>query len=275
MGFDTPVTAKQGTKIWNTHIHFEGKTTAAFILVGEFRVVDSTVLADYTTDFGVNNQHLCLKVNTMTGAGGTVTITGDSVDEGGAGVTAADTETITVDTAGGQRYQSDKKWLKVTNIDAIVTGITAIDYDIETCGYQDMGNEDFTILGFRLDVLCGAFACDLGMRIRKIQDDGSKKMSVVEFENIEFESQNADGDITDNFRTAGNDRSYNYGIRMANDGELVCLKMTDYSTFFSGDENVFEGSTKAEGFIIDFFGASGGGITSIDGAHLTVYYSQP
>jgi len=275
MGFDTPVTARYGTKSMAFPLALSGKGPSGSILfVGELRTVTTGETTDYATDFAVYSQHICLNVTALTGSG-SVVVTGTSLPEADGIPVTSDTETITVNATG--RYQTDKKWWEVTNIDAIVSGITAITYDIEVCGYLDWGNESTSVIGFRLDGVMDGASPDLSLRIRKIQDDGSKKMTIVPMEDIGFDLGGGAAGIVDNLRTAGDDRSYTSATLIGGGGTdiNINLKALDYNTYFSSDENIIEGA-KAEGIIIDLRGQpTSGGITTMDRITLILYYSQP
>jgi len=277
MAFDHPVQARKGTKYLSVDLTLDGKApTSAFVVFGELVSQAVNQTGDYATDFGVGNQHICLTVNTITGTGD-ITITGTSVTEGGATVTASDTEVLSVDATAGQRWQSSKKWWDVQNID-IPAGISAIDYDIEICGYLDFGNEDTTLLGYRLDVVLGGSAPELSLRIRKVQDDGGGKMSIVNVEDIGLDLGGGGAGIVDNLRTAGDDRSYTSTelLAFASDGGKLDIKTTDLSTYFSSDENVFECAAKDEGILIDLRGQpTSGDLRQIDRVFLELFFGQP
>jgi hypothetical protein len=212
---------------------------------------------------------LFILINSIT-TGGNITITGTSVSEVTAVPVAGDTEVITVDTTSNQYYQSDKKWLEVTNID--VSALTSPNYDVGVVGYIDIGNRDFTLLGSRAEFKTSGTTADIRFRVRKVQDDGAKKMSLVAMEDIGFDSTIGNGQYYDNIRTGGQDRSYTMGVSLSASDMMIVFKQGDYSIYFTNNENYIECSGKAEGIIIDFLGEPTGGISSIDHGTITLYY---
>ena len=231
-------------------------------ITGEFREVAAGETGDYATDFAVSNHHVYLYINSLTGSGD-VTITGTSIDEADGTPAAADTETITVDTAS-VFYQSAKKWWEITNID-IPAGITVVDYDIGVVGYSDINNQDFELLAYRVDAFSQGAAPDFRFRIIKVQDDGSKQMSLVDLEDIGVDSGEAGDQIIDGVRTGGNDRSYDPVVAdiWGNDTTLV-FKQGDFSDYFTSDENLCYSGSLAEGIILRIEGSPTAGVTNVD-----------
>ncbi len=257
------LTKDERTLVYNVDV--DGIDQDEFILIGEYRVVVTGRTGDYATAFPCNNQHAAIEVNSITGSG-VVTFTGVSMSES-SGIPTATTEDITVDATG--KYQTDKKWLEITNID-IPVGITAINYDVEVLGYLDMQNSDFTITGMRIDSLSDGNDGDISLHIIKVQDDGSKKCSLVDIEAYGYDAK--DDKIVDDLRTGGDDRSYTATTSIWANGTNACLKVNDYSTYFTSDENVIEGLNKAEGIIIHFNGTAGGNVKHVRmlNLHLTI-----
>lgn len=225
-----------------------GVLVSDFFITGEFRTQSAGETGDYATDFPVNNQHVFLLVNTITGTGD-ITITGTSLDESDATPTIGDTEVITVDATASQYWQSDKKWWEITNID-IPAGISAINYDVGVVGYTDFGNTNFKIVGYRADAPSGGVNSDMRLRIIKVSDDGGKKMSLVVLEDIEANAAAAD-QIDDNLRTGGDDRTLNPATSLWANTTVLTLKQGDFDVYFTADENVFQSSTLHEGFILE------------------------
>lgn len=241
-----------------------GVSDAAFNFLGELRTVASGEVGDYATDFPLSNNHLSLQINSLTGSGD-ITITGTSLSESTAIPITGDTEVLTIDATG--RYQTDKKWWEVTNID-IPVGISAIDYDIEVVGYPDFGNTDFRLVGYRVEAYAQGNDPDFGFEIYKVQDNGNKKWELVTLESIGVDANNAGNQIVDSLRAGANDRSYNPSSSdiWLNDTTFV-FKQFDFDSYFSNDENKFESSTKNEGIIVSLRGedgAGGGTITNVD-----------
>lgn len=257
-------------EFYNMSINVDGVTSTKYIWLGEQRTESSGATGDYATDFSLDNQHLYLYVNSITGTG-VVTITGTSISESSGVPTTSDTETITLDASTSQYWQTDKKWLEITNID-IPAGVTAINYDIGVVGYLDMFNIDFKITGLRVDMQSSGVNSNLSIRIIKIQDDGGKKMSVVDIEHLGMNANT--GVYTDDLRTGGDDRSYTYTSTAWASGENFVMKVGDYDTYFSSDENILEGSDKAEGIIIVLEGTGGGNINNVENLSMNIEYQR-
>jgi hypothetical protein len=253
------------------HQELSGVSSASLYMTGEFREIDNTLSADYATDFGVVNQHVYIYVDDIT-TGGDIVITGTKVSES-TGIPVAGTETITVDDTVDQYYQTDAKWFEVTNIDISSGAITGIDYDVGIVGYLDMANRDFTVVGLRAEFEAGNALADVGIRVRKIQDDGGGKMSIVPIELCGYDSTAGNGEFDDQLRTAGDDRSFTFTVTAWASGGMAVIKQTDYNTYFTNDENVLESSSKAEGIIVDFVGIPSGNISNVEHGTVTIFYT--
>lgn len=233
-------------------------TSTQFTWLGEARTPITGQTGDYTTDFEVNNQHIALYITSLTGSGD-ITITGLAASESTGLLTAGETETITVD-AASVYYQSDRKWIEVTNID-IPAGITAINYDIAVIGYVDFFNTDYEIIKMRVDMTSSGVNADCMIEILKVQDDGNKKMSLVT-----IEKYGIDGNINeyvDEVRSGGDSRD---GVAVSSiwtSGKNGCLKVNDYSTYFTDNENVIYAASMHEGIVIRLIGTGGGNINNV------------
>jgi hypothetical protein len=236
-------------------------------LTGTFRTVGAGETGDLATDWAVQNQHAFIYVNSLTGSG-VVTITGASINESTGVVDATSTETITVD-AATEYYQTDKKWWDITNID-IPPGISAIDYDYGVIGYPDMGNRNFSIIGYRCDAYADKAEADFSIIINKVQDDGDKKMSIVQLEDIGVDDSVAG--IVDNLRTGAMDRSYVPSVlNFWEQNTILTLKQLDFNDYFTSEENDIHSGDAHEGFFIRIEG-EGGGISNVDFITLYLYY---
>ena len=241
-----------------------GITAARFNFIGELRENIATAqTGNYTTDFPVANHHVMFIVNSLTGSG-TLTITGASMSEASAVPVVGDTEVVTVDATG--RYQSNKKWWEVTDITA--AGFTAVNYDIGSIGYPDLGNQDFRITGYRIEAYADGTFPDIGIDMWKVQDDGDQKMTLVPFESIGVDADNVANQIVDGLRTGGADRSLNPDVASIwLDNTTLVFKQTDFDSYFTADEVTFESATKAEGPVVRLRGedgAGGGAIANVD-----------
>lgn len=216
---------------------------------GVLRSQAASLTGDYTTDFAVDNNHVYLLVNSITGMGG-VTITGTSVDETDGTPIVDDIEVIEVDDTVAQYWQSFKKWWDVISID-IPDEISAINYDLGVVGYPDFGNTDFKIIGYRIDAPSKGVNSQMRFRIIKINDDGAGKMHLSDIEDIEIDASSGTDQVVDYLRTGDDDRTHDPTVAsLWSDGTVVVLKQGDLDTYFTSDENVFESSTKDEGFIL-------------------------
>ena len=251
------------TLVYNLPVN--GVTSSDYTWIGEQRVESSLETGTYTTDFGCNNQHCALDVTSITGSG-VVVFTGVSMSES-SGLPTVTTESVTVDATG--KYQTSKKWLEVTNIE-IPAGITVISYNIGVLGYLDMLNTDFKVIGMRVDMTSSGVNSDISLKILKVQDDGSKKISIVEIEHYGIDASTKA--IVDDLRTGGDDRSYTATSTIWSANENACLKQSDYDTYFTSDENIIESSTKGEGIIISLEGTASGAINNVEmlNLHLTI-----
>jgi hypothetical protein len=236
--------------------------------IGTLRTEDTGATGDVATDWAVSNQHAFLLVNSITGSG-TVTISGASLSESTAVTVPVDSETLTVATTG--YYQTDKKWWEVINID-IPAGISAINYDYGVVGYPDLGNRNFRILGYRCDAFASGTNPDFRLIIEKVQDDGSKKMSIVLLEDIGVDADAAGDQIIDHLRTSGDDRSYDPDVSdIWNNNTTITFKQLDFNTFFTSNENDIMAADGHEGYIIRIEG-EGGGISNVDYITIHLFY---
>jgi hypothetical protein len=231
------------------------------IFVGNIAEETSGETGDYTTDFNNDQHRLYILVNSIT-TGGDIVITGDSVSETTGLKTADDTETITVDTTASQYYKTDKPWTKIKNVD--VSDTTSINYDLGRIKFENLDNKKISITGYNLGFYAQGLAPDAGILIRKIQDDGGKKFSIVVIEDIGFDSELITSVITDGIRTGGDARGYSTSGYMPGDNQLFSLVQNDFETYFSSDENIIDGLTLDEGIIVSVVGSPTGGITNID-----------
>jgi hypothetical protein len=242
-----------------------GVVDAEFNFLGEFRTITSGEVGDYATDFPAGNNHLGILVNSYTGDG-TLRITGTSISESSAVPDVGDTEDITIDATG--RYQSSKKWLEVTNIQALGLGITAIDYDVELIGYPDQGNTDFRIAGIRMECFAAGVSARVGFNLWKVQDDGDKKCTLVLIESMGVSETTTEQ--VDSKRAGARDFTATGSIWLNNTN--FTFKQTDYDTYFVAGETSFESSTKDEGYILQMRGEDGSGGGTINQVDFVVLF---
>lgn len=225
----------------------QGNLPTPIRLFGTTEGLVSGLVASEAVVRELGNQHLHIEVNSLTGSG-VVVVAGDSVSEEPGLPIVGDSENVTVDAIGG--YQTQKKWWQTTSV-TIPAGITAINYDLSNEGYWDYDNRNFTLLGYRMEITPRVGATrSLRLRIIKHQDDGNKKASQRLVEDITIDNQTG---ITDNLRTGGDDRSLAVTMFGDIDRQYV-LKMGDFDTFYTTDEQFVEAGAKAEGVsaIIDW-----------------------
>lgn len=221
-------------------------------VTGTMEEVTSGETTDYTDAFGVVNQHVYIHINSIT-AGGDIVVHGTSVSETTQVPVPGDTETLTVDESTSQFYQTDKKWQEVTMVD--VSGLTGPDYDVGIVGYADFNNYDFEVLGYRLDGFATGNNPSFAMRIRKVQDDGDKKMSIVNMEYMGIDSGAAGDQIIDYVRSDAHYRAYDPAVDdLLIPNRVATFKHFDFSEYFKNDENIMLSNSKAEGIIIDILG---------------------
>jgi hypothetical protein len=249
-----------------------GITDNKFPIIGTLREVGTGQTGEVNTNFAVANQHVYIYVNSIT-TGGDLIITGTSLSESTAVPVTNNTETITLDTSANQYYQSSKKWWEVDSISISGGTIAGINYDYGIVGYPDLGNRNFKIVGYRADIYSQNDSADIRILLQKIQDDGNKKMSVITLEDIGVNSGDAGDQIIDGLRTGANDRSYNPSATYlwANNTSIT-LKQGDFDTYFTNDENIFESSSKDEGYVIYLGGSPAGGITGADFISIEIFY---
>ena len=223
---------------------------------------------DYATPFAVCNQHVFIKINTIAaGGGGDVVLTGARVDENTGVTTPGATEIITVDESETQYYQSNGKYWEVTTIDA--SALVGANYDIGVVGYLDLGNNDFRVERLRVDATANGVNPSFAVRLRKIQDDGDKKMSLVDIEHIGVDANAVGNQIVDHVRP---NRSYSPVVSAIwADGFALDFKQEDYSDYFTNNENIMESSQKDEGITLEILG-EGGSLSNVEHVQIQLFY---
>lgn len=236
-------------------------------LTGTFREIAAGATTDITTPFAIGNQHLYIYVNSLTGSGN-VAISGAQLSEDSSVQDSTGVEVITIDQAGTY-YQTNFKWWEVLSIE-LPPGISAINFNYGVVGYPDMGNRNFSIIGYRCDAYSQKDTADFSIIINRVKDEGSKKMSIVQLEDFGVDSE-GDG-IVDNLRTGIYDRSYLPNVETVwPNNTVLTLKQLDFNTYFTSEENDILSKSKDEGFYIRIEG-QGGGISEVDYVTLYLYY---
>lgn len=271
--------------MWMSGFPDQSTSPNEFIFTGTNILVDDpnteNLTGDFSTKFGVRNNHVAIVVKAIT-TGGDIVITGTSISETTSLPVTSDTETITVDTSTGgsppgQGYQTNKKWYQIDSVNVTSGTVTGITYDIRILGYSDLSNMNFTITGYRVEARSGSSGgkTDMTFIIEKVQDEGGKKYSIVPMEDITIDNET--NTVTDSIRTVGS-RSYTMSVAMGNelwaDDTFFVLKQGDFNTFFSGDENVIEGATKHEGIIVRITGNTLGAPSGTNYQRVQIRYTQ-
>ena len=219
---------------------------------GVFVIESSNNTGDYLTPFGVQSNHVYVKVNAITIASPTITMTlsGASVSESDQIPVLGDTEVMTIDNTVDQEYQSLKKWLIVDSVVLSLAVGDTIDYELGALGYSDIGNTVIDIEGYRVEAQNPGnnSAVDLSFIIEKVQNDGGNKISFVDLENLEVES-NGTHQVIDKVRSGLFSRDFTTPTLLWPGGYTYVLKQTDFDTCFTLGENIIDGSNN-EGFIV-------------------------
>ncbi len=153
------------------------------------------------------HSHFVLNVSAAVGLPFTVRFTGTSIDENTGAEIPADTEDLAVTVNG--YYQTVKSWVTAPSI-SIVEGAKSCTIDIYRITYWDRGNNNFTVVGCRLEFEPDAPTWSIQFNLYRVNDDGS--MTTIDSTTF------ADSDTPP---------------RAAN-GDVGKYKRGDYSTFVAG-----------------------------------------
>jgi len=140
------------------------------------------------------NRHYIVNVTTMTSSG-TITLTGNAVNEYTGVITPASTEDIVVSATG--YYQSSTKWI------GQVTASTAdADLVIDTYSttYVDAANSDFQLFYTRMGFKPSSGTWDIKLELKKVNNDGS----LTDIAGTDFEADNSDTYLRAASGVAGN-----------------------------------------------------------------------
>ena len=231
-----------------------------FYVAGTNQLLQSGITTNYTSSFSIENNHLLIYVDTLVAtAGATIKVTGTKVDEATKVPITSFTETINILTQTAKYYQTIAKFYIITEISVTHTGsnITSISYDLYSLGYIDFLNNNVKIIGYRTDILgdLNGPNADINFQILRVKQNGSET-SLLTLEDIYVFGNTTDppdyptaNKIYDNIRTTPNDRSYTSPIDIWPQNTEFVLKMTDFNTYFTNQENYIEGNNN-EGIII-------------------------
>jgi len=247
-----------------------GIVDTRFYPLGENRLVISGQTSDYATAFGVSNNRVSLKINSLTGSD-EIIISGTKRNKITGVPQTGETEKITVDTIGD--YITNAEFIEVTNIE-IGAGITAINYNVYVVGFVNVANSNATLVGYSLDLFTQSGTADMSIQITKITDKGDNKIEFTTLEHLGFDSGAGGNQIIDHLRTGADDRSYNPAASqiVPNNG-VIMLSAHDFNLYFTNYENIIKAKNKNEGIMVRYDG-EGGGITNIDNAVLTLFYRE-
>jgi hypothetical protein len=284
-----PAQLTDGMQVMVFTLPLSGVTDTQIPLIGIFDTIGSSATGDITADWSVQNNHAFIKVNSLV-TGGDVVITGDSVDESTGVITLADTETITVYPSGSrpatnhsEYYQTDKKWMAITNIDVSSGTIASINFNYGRIGYPDLGNRNFRFLGYRLEAYSDGIAPDMRFIWLKIDGQHGKKiMHIHTIEDIGVDSDAGGDQIIDNIRTGADDRSYNSPLtNLWDNATTMVFKQLDLDDYWNANPlplddiqpNLIDGRDSNSGYIIRIEGEpDGGGISNVQFIVLKLYY---
>lgn len=233
-----------------------GISDTEFYITGTDDEQASGLTADYNTIFSLGNNHASIKVTALTGSG-TITITGTETSEE-TNVPTAGSEVLTIDSIAD--YQTDKKWMQIDSI--VLAGFTSITYDVYKLGYVDLSNNDFRVMGYRIDTRSQANTADVKIEIFRIKNLGGGKYEKVVIESIGVDSNNGNGSQVDNLRTGGADRSFTFGATAFPNNSDYVFKQGDFFQFH-GDEAFILGSN-SEGMQVKISGQGDPDISGTD-----------
>jgi hypothetical protein len=234
-----------------------------FYAAGVCNNISKGETTNYITAFSARNNHLFIIIKTITPINPleycTIQITGTQVTEDTKIANPNYTESIifTASTTN-KSYQTIAKFYDITkiSIDHIGSNISSIDYDIDVLGYVDFLNNNVRIIGYRSEILgdLNSGKADFRLTLIRIKQNGSSTEK-FNIEDIEIDSTNTNGDIIDHLRNIPSggsyDRSYTVtsGASLWPDNSYFVLKMTDFNTYFTNQENYIEGGNN-EGLLI-------------------------
>ncbi len=244
-----------------------GVTASEFMLIGEERIISAGETGNYTTDFAVSGWNVAFLINSIT-TGGTITITGTSINKHTGAITVADTEAITIDTSLST-YRSLKRFYEVTDI--TLSGIVGIDYDILVCGCETGLGTNYEVLGYVVDMMSSGVNPDINIQLYKIDMAVDNKITFTDMENIGIDSGAIGSQITDNIRTGADDRTNNPAVAdIWGTTTKFRLEQRDFASYFTSDENIIYGSSEG-GFKVKLSGSPTGGLSAVDFIILTLY----
>lgn len=217
-------------------------------------VTGRTSLAAYNTPFSARNNHLFLKVNTITGTDPcTFTIRGTSLSESTAIPVIDASEVISFSPSNNTSYQSIKKWYDISLVQ--LNNISSINYDIAILGYVDFLNQNVKITGYRAEIESNINTnnTDIRFQIKRVKQN-SPDTDIIPLEDIEIDGDggtSGNGAIIDNLRTGDSSRSYQVTTTATlwQRASFFVLKQTDFDTYFTSDQNVINGANN-EGIVM-------------------------
>ena len=231
-----------------------------FFIAGVFSSVSSNQTNNYTTAFSARNNHILLTVNSITPSDVnlqcSIQVTGTKISESNKIAETNFIETITFDATDNTKYQTLAKFYDITliSINHVNSNISAIDYDIHVLGYVDFLNSNVKIIGYRSEILGDLNSGNADIRLSLIRiKQNDPVTTLLNIEDIEIDGNfgGGNGKIIDHQRTGSNDRTYEVtsGTDLWPPNSYFVLKMTDFNTYFTNQENYIEGANN-EGILI-------------------------
>lgn len=234
-----------------------------FYICGINKQVNTELLtSDFSTATSFTNNHAYIEISTITPNDANrnckITVTGTRVTEDTKQPQPNYSETIMFSAQNNSSYQTLAKFYDVTNIDvrSSESNIQLINYNLYILGYVDFLNSNVRITGYRSEILgdLNSSNADIRLSLHRIKQNGSVTNTIF-IEDIEIDGNGGssnNGKIIDHIRTNPlNDRTYEVTstAKLWPDDTFFVLKMTDFNTYFTNQENYINGNNN-EGLII-------------------------
>ena len=256
-----------------------------FYIAGVFSDVSSNETTNYNTVFSARNNHILLTVNSITPSDVnlqcSIKVTGTKISESNKIAVPNFTETITFDATNNTKYQTLAKFYDITliSINHVNSNINSINYNIDVLGYVDFLNSNVKITGYRSEILGDLNSGNADIRLSLIRiKQNDPVTTLLNIEDIEidgnFEGSNK-GKIIDYQRTGSYNRTYEVtsGADLWPSKSYFVLKMTDFNTYFTNQENYIEGGNN-EGILIKIDSSNLGPNNGPRFINIQVYYES-
>ena len=225
-----------------------------FFIAGEIKEIATGQSGDYTTAFSALNNHILLEVESLQVSSSddvTFLVTGTKVNESTKTPISNYTEIITILHEDNKKYQTLSKFYDITNISiSHNSNFQSIDYDIRLIGYVDFLNTDVKITGYRAEILgdLNGPNADITLSLFSIKQSNTELL-VTPIEQIKIDGSS--NQIIDDIRSGKYNRNYTItsGASLWPANSQFVLKMTDFDTYFTNQENYCLG-TQNGGFVL-------------------------